>query len=148
VSMRAWSIVSLGVCLMPLGIWRVSLARRRREAAVEEPVPQPLAAPVAPILVAPTRAPEPDPANLPRLRPLPAPTPFRAALELREKHHEMVRFSRRAPVAPVPDPVPPLPRHVELEPVALEPVRERRLGRRKAHTVVHFEHKQQAANEA
>jgi cellulose synthase/poly-beta-1,6-N-acetylglucosamine synthase-like glycosyltransferase len=143
VSMRAWSIVSLGVCLMPLAIWRVSLSRRRREAAVEERIPQPVAAPVA----RPLAGPAPDPVDLPPLRPLPAPTSFRAALELREKHHEMVRFGRRPPVAPATAPLPPLPRHVELQPIALEPVRERRLGRRKAHTVVHFEPKQQAAND-
>jgi len=144
--------VSLGVCLMPLAIWRVSLSRRRREAAVEERVPQPVAATVAPplaapapVLVAPVRVPEPDPVDLPHPRPLAAPTPLRAAADLR-KRHKMVRFSRRLPVAPLP--VPPVPAHVELQQVALEPVRERRLGRRRAHTVVHFEHKQQAANDA
>jgi cellulose synthase/poly-beta-1,6-N-acetylglucosamine synthase-like glycosyltransferase len=91
-SMRAWSIASLMVCLLPVAIWRVELRRQRAEQpAAAEPEPEPL--------------PEPIP-----LRPVPAPPlpdlPPAAATHERRKRHQMVRFDRRGehrPLEPVRD---------------------------------------------
>jgi hypothetical protein len=66
---------------------------------------------------------------------MPAADPVVLATE-RRKRHRSLRFGGRAPVVPAPGPV------------TLGPVSELRTGRGKEHLVVHFEHKQQAANEA
>jgi cellulose synthase/poly-beta-1,6-N-acetylglucosamine synthase-like glycosyltransferase len=139
-SMRAWSLVSLAVCLAPLAIWRGELARKRREAAAPhvEPVPvfqpPPVAATPAPVLQPMRPAPVPAYAR-DSLRPMPAADPVLLATE-RRKRHRSLRFGRRAPIVPAPGPV------------TLGPARELRGGRGKEHVVVHFEHKQQAANDA
>jgi cellulose synthase/poly-beta-1,6-N-acetylglucosamine synthase-like glycosyltransferase len=124
-SMRAWSIASLAVCLTPLAIWRAERVRQRREEA----------APV--VAVEPEPAP-PEPVPLPEpVQPLPEPVPFQPAAKRspdRRKRHEVVRFDRRRMRAALP--------------VELEPVRELRAGHTKEHVVVHFEPKeQQAVNE-
>jgi hypothetical protein len=126
-SMRAWSIASLAVCLTPLVIWRGERARLRREEAAPVVAVEPEPVPVAP-------EPVPVPAPLP---PAPEPVPFRPAArrfqDLR-KRHQVLRFDRR-PARPV-------------APIAIEPVRELRAGRGKDHVVVHFEPKEsQAVNE-
>jgi cellulose synthase/poly-beta-1,6-N-acetylglucosamine synthase-like glycosyltransferase len=89
-SMRAWSVASLVVCLLPVAIWRVELRRQRAEQPVAaEPEPEPL--------------PEPIP-----LRPVPAlPLPDLPAATVRHerrRRHQMVRFERRRehrPLEPV-----------------------------------------------
>jgi hypothetical protein len=125
-SMRAWSVASLAVCLTPLAIWRTELARRRREARVEQAAPAVAAEPqpVAPV--------PPEPVPLPVPEPVPL-TPAARRFPDRRKSHKVVRFDRRRP----------LPVH----PVELEPVRELRAERSKDHVIVHFEPREQAVNE-
>jgi cellulose synthase/poly-beta-1,6-N-acetylglucosamine synthase-like glycosyltransferase len=113
-SMRAWSIASLGVCLLPVAIWRFELRAQRAKAVEPEPEPLPL--------------PEPEPLPEPvRLRPVPdlplpdlpaAAAPVRS--DERRKRHQVVRFERRREHRP------------------LQPVREVAHGRRKDHVVVRF----------
>jgi cellulose synthase/poly-beta-1,6-N-acetylglucosamine synthase-like glycosyltransferase len=79
-SMRAWSIASLVVCLLPVAIWRFE---SRKQAVVEEKQqPQ-----------------RPEPA---KLRVLPDPPVER------RRQHQMVRFERRAPAKPRRDHQPPV----------------------------------------
>jgi Glycosyl transferase family group 2 len=123
-SMRAWSVASLIVCLLPVAIWRVELARERRTERREEPVPAP-AEPAEPVRREHLR-PVPDlPREPVREEPL---TP--AAFE-RRKRHEVVRFDRRVTLT--------RDRHGAVERSTTGPVRELRQGRRKNHVVVRFD---------
>jgi len=123
-SMRAWSFVSLVVCLLPVAIWRVELIRARRAEpafeAVAEPEPVPVEEPDRILRPVPDLPPEPV-----REEPL-AP----AAVE-RRKEHQVVRFDRRTALV-----------RDRLERVANAagvPVRELKRGRRKNHVVVRFD---------
>jgi cellulose synthase/poly-beta-1,6-N-acetylglucosamine synthase-like glycosyltransferase len=142
-SMRAWSFASLVVCLLPVAIWRVELAReRRRDKRAAEPEPQPAPAPAAPL--------EPDPARREHLRPVPdlpqvpvreeplEPVVAEAAHSWprereRRKRHQVVRFDSRTALS--------RDRHgaVERTPNGPQPVRELKPGRRKNHVIVRFE---------
>ena len=151
-SMRAWSAASLGVCLLPIAIWRVELMRERRAKPVAEAKPAP--APVA--VPSPAPVPEPvaaekhqpnrrerqlpvrrerrDPARREHLRPVPdAPREpaRRERLAPAAKTHKVVRFERRTPE--------PVPRREPEYQGPVEPVRELRPGRSKQHVVVRFE---------
>jgi cellulose synthase/poly-beta-1,6-N-acetylglucosamine synthase-like glycosyltransferase len=136
-SMRAWSVASLIVCLLPVAIWRVELARQRRgerrEASVAQPVAQPerreepVPAPPAPV----------EPVRREHLRPVPdlprepvREEPLEPAAFERRKRHEVVRFDRRAMSRD---------RHGAVERSTTGPVRELRPGRRKNHVVVRFD---------
>jgi hypothetical protein len=134
-SMRAWSVASLAVCLAPLGIWRAELARKKREAAQTAPVAVPVPVVVAEPAPVPVPVPIPEPVPSPILRPMPPADPVVLATE-RRKRHRSVRFGRHATLVAAP------------EPVAFQPVRKFRPGRRSEHVVVHFERKPQAANDA
>jgi hypothetical protein len=125
-SMRAWSVASLIVCLLPVAIWRVELARAQRAQRREEPVPAPAPVP-APV----------EPVRRERLRPVPdlPREPVReetlepVAFE-RRKRHEVVRFDRRGLTRD---------RHGAVERTATGPVRGLTQGRRKNHVVVRFD---------
>jgi cellulose synthase/poly-beta-1,6-N-acetylglucosamine synthase-like glycosyltransferase len=155
-SMRAWSFASLIVCLLPVGMWRVELARERRterrEARAAAPVElsaEPVAAPAlsAEPVAAPERREEPVPAPAPEpadpvrrehLRPVPdlprepvPEQPLEPAAFGRRKRHEVVRFDRRATLT--------RDRHGAVERTTTGPVRELRPGRRKDHVVVRFD---------
>jgi hypothetical protein len=109
-SMRAWSIASLAVCLLPVAIWRVELRGQRAEAAEPVAAEPPAAEP----------EPEPLPEPIP-LRPVPdLPLPDLPAAAAPRKRHQVVRFGRRGERRP------------------LEPMRELAHGRRKDHVVVRF----------
>jgi hypothetical protein len=139
VSMRAWSVASLIVCLLPVAIWRFELARQRREERAAEPKPEPREQPV------PVRRPRPAPARREHLRPVPDQPHEPARRERlkpvaadawpadreRRKRHQVVRFERRgAGVA----------EHREAaDHSAADPMRELRRGRGKDHVVVRFE---------
>jgi hypothetical protein len=129
-SMRAWSFASLIVCLLPVAIWRVELARERRAARrgarsaerVAAPAlsAEPVAAPAlsAEPVAAPARSAEPVAEPKPREEPVPAPVPPEEPV-------------RREHLRPVPD----LPR----EPVREQPLDPAAFGRRKRHEVVRFD---------
>jgi cellulose synthase/poly-beta-1,6-N-acetylglucosamine synthase-like glycosyltransferase len=148
-SMRAWSFVSLVVCLLPVAIWRVELFRERRAGRVAEPKPEP--APVRPA------APPLAPARREHLRPVPdlprvpardlprvpareepltpvAAGPARSWQERgRRRLHQVVRFDRRIEVAAEqrrPD---------QRRPDEPQPVRDLKRGLRKHHVVVRFQ---------
>jgi cellulose synthase/poly-beta-1,6-N-acetylglucosamine synthase-like glycosyltransferase len=140
-SMRAWSFVSLVVCLMPVAIWRVELFRERRAERVAEPKPEP--APVRPV------APPPAPARREHLRPVPdlprvpareeplKPVAAEAARSWPERErrrlHQVVRFDRRIAVAAEQH------RSDERRPDEPQPVRELKRGFRKHHVIVRFD---------
>jgi hypothetical protein len=136
-SMRAWSFASLIVCLLPVAIWRVELARERRaerrEASAAEPVAEPerreepVPAPAAPV----------EPVRREHLRPVPdlprkpvREEPLEPAAFERRQRHEVVRFDRRAMTRD---------RHGAVERSTTGPARELRPGRRKNHVVVRFD---------
>jgi hypothetical protein len=128
VSMRAWSAASLGVCLLPVAIWRFELAAQRRSERAAEPKPEPRVRPVPAPPARPERRehlrPVPDPPREPvrRERLKPVATEGWSAERERRKRHQVVRFDRRAPAAPV---------------------GELRRGAAKDHVVVRFEHSHQ-----
>jgi hypothetical protein len=124
-SMRAWSFASLIVCLLPVAIWRVELARERRAEPVPEPVPAPVPEPAEPVRREHLR-PVPD---LPR-EPV-REEPLEPAAFERRKRHEVVRFDRRIMLT--------RDRHGAVERTTTGPVRELRPGRRKNHLVVRFD---------
>jgi cellulose synthase/poly-beta-1,6-N-acetylglucosamine synthase-like glycosyltransferase len=139
VSMRAWSVASLVVCLLPVAIWRFELARQRREERAAEPKPEPREQP------APARRPRPAPARREHLRPVPdlpheparrerlkpvAAEGWPAERE-RRKRHQAVRFERRGTAT--------AERHQTGDHPPAEPVRELRRGGGKDHVVVRFE---------
>jgi cellulose synthase/poly-beta-1,6-N-acetylglucosamine synthase-like glycosyltransferase len=83
VSMRAWSIASLGVCLLPVAIWRWELRGQRAQAVEPKPVAEP-----RPV----------------RLHVVPGPPALATPQVERRKHHQVVRFERRRehrPLEPV-----------------------------------------------
>ena len=148
-SMRAWSFVSLVVCLLPVAIWRVELFRERRAERVAEPKPEP--APVRPA------APPLAPARREHLRPVPdlprVPAPDLPRVPVREEPlmpvaaeaarswpergrrrlHQVVRFDRLIEVAAQQR------RPAERRPDEPQPVRELKRGLRKHHVVVRFQ---------
>jgi cellulose synthase/poly-beta-1,6-N-acetylglucosamine synthase-like glycosyltransferase len=77
-SMRAWSVASLVVCVLPVAIWRFESRRQEQEVAGEEPEPVQLRA-------------------LPDLPPEPL-AEWPSERE-RRRRHEVVRFERRASAA-------------------------------------------------
>ena len=111
-SMRAWSFASLVVCLLPVAIWRVELARERRAARRGARAAERVAAPAlgaAPV-AEPERREEPVPAPVApdepvrreHLRPVPdlprepvREQPLEPAASERRKRHEVVRFDPR-----------------------------------------------------
>jgi cellulose synthase/poly-beta-1,6-N-acetylglucosamine synthase-like glycosyltransferase len=139
-SMRAWSFASLIVCLMPVGIWRIELARERRAERAAEPQPerreQPAPVPAAPVPEPVRLRPVPD---LPRV-PVPeaplepaAAGPARSWPAERERRtrHRVVRFDRRVALS--------RDRHGALERTPNGAVRELKPGQRKAHVIVRFD---------
>jgi hypothetical protein len=116
-SMRAWSVASLIVCLLPVAIWRFESARERRGKRVAVP-----AAVQAPAAAAHLR-PVPDLPPAPEPQPEPAPLP-QPPLQPAAKPHRVVRFDRR----PAPLPVAPA-----------EPAREPVASGRRNHVVVRFD---------
>jgi hypothetical protein len=152
-SMRAWSFASLIVCLLPVAIWRVELAREWRAARRGARSAEPVAAPVltAEAVPAPVLSAEPEPREEPVPAPVPSEEPVRRehlrpvpdlprepvreqpldpAAFGRRKRHQVVRFDRRTTLT--------RDRHGAVERTASGPVRELRLGRRKNHVVVRF----------
>jgi cellulose synthase/poly-beta-1,6-N-acetylglucosamine synthase-like glycosyltransferase len=129
VSMRAWSVASLGVCLLPVAIWQVEAARQRRAARAEEPERQPQPQP--------ERREEPAPARREHLKPVPnlPPEPERheelRPVAERRRQHQVVRFDRRAPA--------PAERRQHGQHAPAEAVRELRRARGKNHVIVRFE---------
>jgi hypothetical protein len=144
-SMRAWSVASLIVCLLPVAIWRVELARARRaerragRAVEPEPISaEPVAAPERPEEPVPAPAEPAEPVRREHLRPVPdlprepvREEPVQPAAFGRRKRHEVVRFDRRTTLT--------RDRHGALERTTTGPVRELREGRRKNHVVVRFD---------
>jgi hypothetical protein len=143
-SMRAWSFASLILCLLPVAIWRVELARERRAERRAQRAPEPEAGdePVA----EPERREEPvpapavpaEPVRREHLRPVPdlprepvREEPLEPAAHERRKRHEVVRFDRRATLTH--------DRHGAVERTTTGPVRELKQGRRKHHVVVRFD---------
>jgi len=136
VSMRAWSLASLVVCLLPVAIWRVELARERRAERVEEPKRERREQPEPARRERPVRRehlkPVPDlPRERERHEPLkPVATERWPAERDRRKDHKVVRFDRRVPATA---------QHHDAGPHApAEPVRELRRGRGKHHVIVRF----------
>lgn len=124
-SMRGWSFASLIVCLLPVAIWRVELARERRARRAAEPKTEPAPVPARVRPDAPD--PEPEPVRREHLRPVPdlprepvREPPLAPVAVERRKRHEVVRFERRVAAG-------------------AQPVRELRPGRRKNHVVVRFD---------
>jgi cellulose synthase/poly-beta-1,6-N-acetylglucosamine synthase-like glycosyltransferase len=155
-SMRAWSVASLVVCLLPVAIWRVELAgSRRRSKRAAEPKPEPREQP------APAPRERPEPARREHLRPVPdlprVPVPqeplkpvaieqpaaaasdadHARPAEGERRLHRFVRFDRGATLK--------RDRHGAGERLSRQaehgppPVGELRLGRRKHHVVVRFD---------
>jgi hypothetical protein len=132
VSMRAWSVASLVVCLLPVAIWRFELARQRRDERAAEPKPErrerpaparPAPAPVRREHLRPVPNLPHEPARRERLKPVAAER-WPADGE-RRKRHQVVRFDRRGTAT------------AEHHPPA-EPLRDLRRGRGKDHVVVRF----------
>ena len=133
-SMRAWSVASLVVCLLPVAIWRVELARERRAERREESMAE--AERGEEPAEEPERGEEPaepaQPVRRERLRPVPD-VPLEPVLE------EPVEPVLEEPVEPVRDePVEPL-REEPVEPLRDEPLQPVASERRKRHEVVRFE---------
>jgi cellulose synthase/poly-beta-1,6-N-acetylglucosamine synthase-like glycosyltransferase len=109
-SMRAWSLASLVVCLLPVAVWRFE-ARGRPVAKAE---------------------PKPEPARRPHLQPVPDLPAMPELVEAwsaeldRRKEHKVVRFERRGD-------------HARRERRRAEPVRDLAPGRHKDHVIVRFE---------
>jgi len=146
-SMRAWSFASLVVCLLPVAIWRVELARERRAARraartagrVAAPAlsPEPVAEPKPREEPVPAPVPPEEPVRREHLRPVPdlprepvREQPLEPAAFERRKRHEVVRFDRRTTLT--------RDRHGAVERTTTGPVRELRPGRGKNHVVVRF----------
>jgi cellulose synthase/poly-beta-1,6-N-acetylglucosamine synthase-like glycosyltransferase len=116
-SMRAWSVASLVVCLLPVAIWRFELRRARHATDA------PAQAPIAHLQPVPDLPPEQRPVPAPAPAPQPMPVPAAAAVA-EHKPHRVVRFDRRPAPLPVAPP---------------EPARDLVAGRPKNHVVVRFD---------